>query len=386
MIGQFGCDLSLEPVFDLSVERQLWNVEENGSRIEFVIDAGEANSGDRSSSIREAELELKDGDPSDLFVFARRIDAVAAFRLGVRSKAERGFVLIEAQKPAYKAESLHLGRDMTAVAAFQAIASSCLRHFRLNEDALLEKRRPEALHQVRVALRRLRSAFSLFKPIVSGDEPVRLNGELRWLATVLGEARNVDVLLRKAQDPDLVSKLKAARQETYEEAIEALNSSRARALMLDLHEWLQCTDHLANSGLLASAVPRAQDFAARVLEKKRKRLKKDGKALSTIDDEHRHEVRKDAKKFSYAAEFFRPLFDDKRGARRHKKFLNAMETLQDDLGALNDLATGPCVLEKHGLAGHPDRDSVIPQADKQFLVEKAQASLDDVLDTKRFWP
>ncbi len=92
------------------------------------------------------------------------------------------------------------------------------------------------------------------------------------------------------------------------------------------------------------------------------------------------------KKFSYAAEFFRPLFDDKRGARRHKKFLNAMETLQDDLGALNDLATGPCVLEKHGLAGHPDRDSVIPQADKQFLVEKAQASLDDVLDTKRFWP
>lgn len=100
MIGQFGCDLSLEPVFDLSVERQLWNVEENGSRIEVVIDAGEANSGDRSSSIREAELELKDGDPSDLFVFARRIDAVAAFRLGVRSKAERGFVLIEAQKPA----------------------------------------------------------------------------------------------------------------------------------------------------------------------------------------------------------------------------------------------------------------------------------------------
>lgn len=385
LVGEFGCDLSLEPVFDVTVERRLWNVEENGSRIEVVIDAGEAKSGDRSSSIREAELELKEGDPSDLFVFARRIDGVAAFRFGILSKAESGFVLIEAQKPAYKAESLHLDRDMTAIAAFQTIATSCLRHFRLNEDALLDKRKPEALHQARVALRRLRSAFSLFKSIVSGDEPVRLNGELRWLATVLGETRNVDVLLSKAQDADLVSKLKAARRDTYKEAIEALNSSRVRALMLDLREWLQCADHLVNSGLVASEIPTAQDFAARVLEKKRKRLKKDGKALSSIDDEHRHEVRKDAKKFRYAAEFFGSLFADKRGASRHKKFLSAMETLQDDLGALNDLATAPHVLEKHGLAEHPARDSVVPHADKQVLIEKAQASLDDVLDTKRFW-
>ncbi len=83
LIGEFGCDLSLEPVFDVTVERRLWNVEENGSRIEVVIDAGEANSGDRSSPIREAELELNDGDPSDLFVFARRVDGVAAFRFGI---------------------------------------------------------------------------------------------------------------------------------------------------------------------------------------------------------------------------------------------------------------------------------------------------------------
>ncbi|MDR6668006.1 CHAD domain-containing protein [Rhizobium sp. 1399] len=170
---------------------------------------------------------------------------------------------------------------MTAVAAFQAIASSCLRHFRLNEDALLEKRRPEALHQVRVALRRLRSAFSLFKPIVSGDEPVRLNGELRWLAAVLGEAR---------------------------------------------------TDHLANSRLLASALPRAQNFAARVLEKKRKRLKKDGKALRRLTATIGTKFRKDAKKFRYAAEFSRSLFADTRGARRHKTLLNAMETLQGRFG------------------------------------------------------
>jgi inorganic triphosphatase YgiF len=276
LIGEFGCDLSLEPVFDVTVERRLWNVEENGSRIEVVIDAGEANSGDRSSPIREAELELKDGDPSDLFVLARRIDAVAAFRFGVRNRLRSH----RSAETGLQGESLHLDRDMTAIAAFQAIASSC-RHFRLNEDALLDKRKPEALHQARVALRRLRSAFSLFKSIVSGDEPVRLNGELRWLATVLGEAR---------------------------------------------------TDHLANSGLLGSALPRAQNFAARVLEKKRKRLKKDGKALRRLTATIGTKFRKDTKKFRYAAEFSRSLFADTRGARRHKTLLNAMETLQGRFG------------------------------------------------------
>ncbi|WP_280524704.1 CHAD domain-containing protein [Rhizobium grahamii] len=122
-----------------------------------------------------------------------------------------------------------------------------------------------------------------------------------------------------------------------------------------------------------------------MLEKQRKRLKKDGSSLVTKNDEQRHEVHKDAKKFRYASEFFTSLFDDKRGARRHKKFSIAMEALQDQLGALNDLATGPEVLEKHGLADHPAKASVVSHAQKSALVEKAQAAVDEVLDTKRFW-
>ncbi|MEX2693612.1 CHAD domain-containing protein [Rhizobium mongolense] len=96
---------------------------------------------------------------------------------------------------------------MDASSAFQAISFSCVRHFRLNEELLRSKGNPEALHQMRVALRRLRSAFSLFKAIIPGGEPRRLKEELRWLAVVLGEARNVDVLLLKATDADLVRRL-----------------------------------------------------------------------------------------------------------------------------------------------------------------------------------
>ncbi|MFK0332790.1 CHAD domain-containing protein [Rhizobium sp. NPDC090275] len=385
LLGEFGSDLALEPVFDVVIARRLWNVVENGSQIEVVLDEGNAISDDRHSPIREVEIELKEGSPSDLFVFARKIDAVAAFRFGVRSKAERGFVLADVQKTVFKAEPVQLERSMNAAVAFKSIALSCVRQFRLNEDILLQRRNPEALHQTRVALRRLRSAFSLFKSVLSRDEPKRLNQELRWLAAVLGEARDIDVLLAKASDADLVSKLKTARAATYRDAVDALGSSRTRALMLDLINWLECGDYLPGNGPVSADVPGAQDFAARVLEKQRKRLKKDGSALAKADDEHRHDVRKDAKKLRYAAEFFASLFDDKRSARRYKKFLTAMEALQDELGALNDLATGPEVLEKHGLADHPAKDTVISHRDKAGLLGKAQAAVDDVLDTKRFW-
>ena len=155
--------------------------------------------------------------------------------------------------------------------------------------------------------------------------------------------------------------------------------------MLDLLEWLECGEYLSGNANGSAYIPSARDFAASALDKQSKRMKKDGQGLAKVGDEHRHEVRKDAKKFRYAAEFFASLFDDRRGARRHKKFLVAMEALQDDLGALNDLATGPEVLEKHGLAEHPAKESVVFHADKQALIERAQAAVDEVLDTKRFW-
>ncbi|WP_051040919.1 CHAD domain-containing protein [Rhizobium leguminosarum] len=56
--------------------------------------------------------------------------------------------------------------------------------------------------------------------------------------------------------------------------------------------------------------------------------KKHGRALVEVDDEHRHQVRKDAKKLRYGAEFFATLFDDKPRARRHKRFLEKMSTMR----------------------------------------------------------
>jgi inorganic triphosphatase YgiF len=381
----FGDELSVSPAFNVEIERRLWTIDENGSQIEVAIDRGSVTSGDRSTPVWEAELELKDGNQKDLFVFARKIEAVTPIRFGVRSKAERGFALIGQQMSVFKAERIDLQRNIRASDAFQAIAASCFRHFRLNEDFLIRQRNAETLHQARVALRRLRSAFSLFKPLLPGAEPQRLKDELRWLAGVLGEARNLDVLLPKAADADLHGRLKDARETAYDGVAEALESSRVRSLMLDFNEWLQCGEYLSLPDTDDVRKREVVEFAGITLDRVRKRLKKHGQALAEVDDQQRHEARKDAKKLRYAAEFFGSLFDDKRGIRRHRRFLKAMTGLQDHLGSLIDLVTGPDVLRKHGLIDHPACDSVVSHADKDGLIKDAETSLDDVLAAKRFW-
>ncbi|CCM78185.1 CHAD domain-containing protein [Rhizobium mesoamericanum] len=382
---EFGDELAVSPAFDVKVERRLWTIDENGSQIEVAIDKGSVVSGDRSTPLREAELELKDGDPRDLFVFARKIEAVAPIRFGVRSKAEKGFALIEQQRSVFKAEHLDLEQDMPASDAFQAIAASCFRHFRLNEDVLLRQRNAETLHQARVALRRLRSAFSLFKPLLPDAEPQRLKDELRWLAGVLGEARDLDVLLPKATDADLQRRLEVAREAAYDDVAEALESSRARALMLDFNEWLRCGEYLFLPETDKIRNLPAVEFAGMALGRMRKKLKKHGRALAKVDDQQRHEARKDAKKLRYAVEFFASLFDGKRSVRRHRRFLKKLTELQDQLGSLIDLVTGPDVLSRLGLTDHTASDSIISHADKDALIEDAQASLDNVLHAKRFW-
>ncbi|WFU05675.1 CHAD domain-containing protein (plasmid) [Rhizobium sp. CB3171] len=382
---EFGEELAVSPAFNVEIERRVWTVKENGSLIEVVIDQGSVVSGDRNTAVREAELELKDGNQKDLFVFARKIEAVAPIRFGVRSKAERGFALIEQQKSVFKAEDIRLDQNMHASDAFQTIAASCFRQFRLNEDVLLRQRNAETLHQARVGLRRLRSDFSLFKRMLPGDEPQRLKDELRWLAGVLGEARNLDVLLTKATDPDLRGRLTDAREAAYDDVVEGLNSSRARALMLDFNEWLRCGEYLSLPETEDVRGLSALEFAEMALNRMRKKLKKHGQALAKVDDRQRHEARKDAKKLRYAAEFFGSLFDNKRGVRLHRRFIGAMGRLQDHLGLLNDLATGPNVLSKHGLTNHPAADSIISHADKDALIDDAQVSLDEVLDAKKFW-
>lgn len=373
------------PQFEVRVERHKWIVQEDETTIEVVLDRGEAVAGALSDPICEIELELKLGDPAVLFMLARKIDAIAPVRLGVVTKSERGYRLTDAEQVSAKAGPIALTAETSAAEAFQRIIQSGIRQFRLNEALLLANSNPNALHQARVAVRRMRSAFSIFKPVI-GEDGAGPREELKWLASVLGQARDLDVLLDRSSPGSLHDRIAAARNATYDELFVTLAGDRARVIMLDVAHWVAQGQWAHGNGGELDGSQLARAFAATALARFRRRIKRRGKGLATVDDVTRHEVRKDAKKLRYASEFFASLFSQKREQRRHARFLAALEELQDRLGALNDLATAPEVLKKFGFADDGDAAELLSDASaKEKMLRRAEEAHEALFDTKKFW-
>lgn len=373
------------PLFAVQVDRRRWMVDEDASSIEVVLDRGEVVAGSRKEAICEIELELKFGDPASLFGLARKIDAIVPVRIGVVTKSERGYRLTDPFRDCHKAEAMTLRGDISTADAFRLIVQSCIRQFRLNETLLLETRERHALHQARVAVRRMRSAFSIFKPMI-GDDGSELRQELRWLASILGEARNLDVLLERAVPGRLHEQISAVREASYDGLFEQLGDHRARSIMLNVAHWLEqgrWTDREASD---VEGTQPARAFAASALRRFRRRIKRRGEGLADVNDKTRHEVRKDAKKLRYASEFFASLFGRQREQRRYKRFVAALAELQDRLGALNDVATAPEVLARHGLADQDGVAALVPHDfDRKKMLRRAEYAYGELFDTKKFW-
>jgi len=375
---------ALAPVFEVDIERRIWIISEQDTTIELVIDRGKVVAGERRTPICEIELELKQGDPATLFALAHRLDAVAPVRLGVQAKAARGYALLGPASTMAKAGRIDLSGEMTAAQAFRRIVQSCLLQFRLNEALLATGRHAGALHQARVALRRLRSAFTIFKPL-TGDADADLRDGLRWLASEFGDARNLDVLLERAGPGSFRDRLAGAREAAYDRVDTALASSRARQLMIDLAQRTSSEAGLDWADREGDGNPPVRAFAAKALRRFYGKVKKGGRDLADADDRARHEVRKDAKKLRYATEFFEGLFERRGERRRYKDFAVALEVLQDRLGAINDLAIAPDILGKLGIADDPDAAKLLSKGRKKSLIEGAERASKDLFDVKRFW-
>jgi inorganic triphosphatase YgiF len=378
---------ALRPVFGTLVERRRWHVAQDGSEIELILDRGEVIAGERRQPIVEVELELKSGAPAALFALADQLGRSVPLRLGVLTKSERGHRLLH-KKPqaAVKAEPVALDPAMTTGEAFAAIAYACIRHFRLNEPQLVAARDGEALHQARVALRRLRSAFSIFRPVVGGGEGDALRAELAWISHVLGEARDLDVFIHKrlgAADPIHAAKVHAARDRAYDAALAALESDRFRSAMLRLAAWI-ATGGWRGEDTAAQPVTA---FAASALDRFWRKVKKGGRNLSAIGDEARHDVRIAGKKLRYAAEFFAALHQGKKQQKRRAAFLDPLEAMQGDLGDLNDIATAAELTETlaRRLDLPPEPLASRPDADKNALLASAEAAHARLVEAGPYW-
>lgn len=374
----------IAPIFMTDVERIAGPIEHpDGSQIEYAIDRGEVRAGARHSALSEIELELKQGSPKTLFDLARSLDEQIPLRLGVQSKSERGYALARNQiASAARAEPVRLDGGISAAAAFALIAANCIRQYRLNEDLLLRSGGADAVHQARVGLRRLRSAFWLFKPLFDGDDKAAtFAAELRRLAGELGEIRDIDVLLPRL-DGQQRAILAAIREKRFAHLCHQLADGRVRLLPIDLAEWLSAGPWRVSPVDAELCNRDIRTFASDRLDRLRKRIKREGKGLAGLDDRHRHEVRKDAKKLRYAAEFFVSLYTGRKPRRRMERLLDRLEALQDKLGELNDRAAAPALFARLGI------DLALPplgRKERKRLLEDAEDCLDALIDSKRFW-
>ncbi|SFO10303.1 CHAD domain-containing protein [Sphingomonas sp. OK281] len=148
-------------------------------------------------------------------------------------------------------------------------------------------------------------------------------------------------------------RLSHARDAAYAAVDTALGSDRVRALMLDLTEWLTCGAWRTKPSMRDARDASARHFAAGTLHALFCRVSKRGRSPSTLEDEERHEIRKTAKRLRYGAEFLGSVFSRRKRSRRYGNFVGSLEELQEQLGALNDMATARAVLDRFGLRDDP---------------------------------
>jgi inorganic triphosphatase YgiF len=410
-----GLNGDLRPVFATRVERTAYAVRQGRSRIEAALDRGRVEAGDRVMDLCELELELKGGPHQGVYALAKRLIEAAPLRLSFVSKAERGYRLLAGQTTgeAVKQGKVKLAPGMTTRQAFQAIASSALRQWAGNAGVLATARRPEALHQMRVALRRLRTAMKLFEPVVADDAFGRLTDELKWLAGELDLGRDTDVLIEETFRPaarrlhqqtgmsGLGERLLKGRTKAYDRVIEMLAQPRHLNLVLDMAAWIDCGRWAdpADPRFGPLADRPAEATACAGLDKLRRQVKNRGKNLEGLDPERRHKLRIRAKRLRYGLEFFSGLYD--RDKDKLKAMLDRLKGLQDGLGALNDVEVargkGQALAEGGGrVAGDTEIEGVqeayaiglavgLRLTGSADLLGKAAKDYDALMDIKPFW-
>jgi triphosphatase len=339
---------ALAPRFGSDIRRMLKTLKFQGADIEVALDEGFLFAGKRREPTHEIELELKAGEPAALFEFGLALVDALPLTPSVLSKAERAAELLSGKPPEpVRSTSSELAPGIPAEEAISVLFRSCFSQF-LGNLPVLERGDPiEDVHQMRVAMRRLRSAFGLVYRLSSSAEFDALRAESKRIGTLLGQARDWDVFIQTIRDgplpgfadaPGFDRFIKAAqsRAEAAHGAVTQLVNDRtvARfALKLDRFVALRGWRGDAQGDLPDWLSEPVVDFATKSLNRLHRRLLLRGKGFGSQSPGERHALRIAAKHMRYAVEFFGSLFHPHSAAER---YMNKAQALQDLLGQGND--------------------------------------------------
>jgi inorganic triphosphatase YgiF len=343
-IGAALAGARLEPWFATRVRRRIWHVQHAIGLVEVALDRGAIEAGGASEPVLEAEFELKGGSPEAVFALAAELVGDMPADLLLPSKAQRGMRLAEAanakgkgsgkgkgksgarRKPTPSAAGQDGGKSWSALLAVLSTVVAAELHRLFTADD------PEGPHQLRVALRRLRAAERMHRPILDPDVADEIAQAARSFGRCVAPLRDSDVMIETfcsdgQAPPALVLALVDAGARVRDQVRHDLRAAGATAFAIRLLQ-------LSNIGGWRPA-GRARSIslgtlAADSLDARWRRVSRLGDKLATLTDEDRHTFRKEIKKLRYLLEI--------QSAPDENSFRSHLKKLQESLGTLNDLA------------------------------------------------
>lgn len=357
----------LQPVFVTDFSRTSRMLLWQGAQIELCMDQGVISTEQRSTPVCELELELKSGEPRQLFELALAILEIVPFELEAVSKAEQGYRLLSgfAENPV-KGVAPVFAKSDTLADVLKALIWSCLQHFQGNLSGAMGSDDDEYLHQMRVALRRLRVVLRMAEKGRADKQLAGLYKDVSDLCVELGHIREWDVFIAQTVQPmcarmaghaglqALLADCERQRAGCYAALRSEAQARELQRLLLRFAIWMNGAYWRQTGWPQAETAQQVQDFATRRLRKLAKRVAQSGQQLDTADAARLHALRIIAKKLRYSAEFFAALYDKQKA----ESYLAALSVVQEVLGQINDVAVAHRLLDglaaDAALAGHQE--------------------------------
>ena len=347
---------ALVPVFATKVRRHARRLDLPDASVEIVFDEGTIEAGARQEVLSEIELELKSGNAGVLFDLGTQLLDAAPLQLGTRSKAERGYALaFDIVQPAARAELFRITTEHVVDDVIAQLAGSCWHHLLKNHTVAVEGSDPEGVHQMRLALRRLRTICALFRREIPSPSFQAVNSEARWLMQQLGPAREWDVfaetivtrLVTAAPDVDfggLREAVEQQRKSSYGALQTVLADPRCSRFLLSLGHLVERRGwrNEIDSEALAPLSQPMPTIAGKILARLHRKALKRGAHFRQLNIDAQHDLRIDLKKLRYAAEFFLPLYATHAPAKR---YVRRLARLQASLGRARDIASTRTLLD-----------------------------------------
>lgn len=326
------------------VTRDLSFGSDGGGVVELALDTGKvlAHRGqpeEKEARVCELEMELKQGDVAGLVELASQWVHRHGLALSTVSKAQRGERLLSAQweRPAEKTQPIAAARRHLpgGSALQQLVVANCLQQMIGNASEIAEgSGDDEHVHQLRIGIRRLRTALRDLDMLAPGalhpdwEAPLKdvfqRLGELRDRAQVL---QSVDAALRDAGGPQ-VGRPKGAEQS----AAQIVRGSAFQSTLVDLLGFTAAAEQTAGSAEATSLGPKATQRAlAKKLEGLLKQVRRDVESFQQLAPAKQHRLRKRLKRLRYLTEFLAPAL-----RQNAQPFLKRLKPAQAALGRLND--------------------------------------------------